>query len=385
MKVHRYRIFRAAIALCLLAIGSSATAAPLDFVPAPPKVSAQGFILMDFMSGRTLAAANEDERMEPASLTKMMTAYAVFHEVANGHIGLSDPVRVSEKAWRMAGSRMFIEVGTRVTVEELLKGMIVQSGNDASVALAEFIAGSEDAFVALMNEHARNLGLVGTRFANTTGMPHPEHYTTPADMARLAQALIRDYPDYYRWYSIKEYTYNNITQHNRNRLLWRDETVDGVKTGHTEAAGYCLVSSAEREGMRLIAVVMGTSGENARAQESQKLLNYGFRFFETHRLYGAGEPLKRMRVWKGSQQELPLGLGEELYVTVPRGQYEQLQASLTVDRTLIAPVSKGQSLGNVSVLLGEEVVADQPLVALADVAEGGLWQRLTDNVMLWFQ
>lgn len=382
LPLHPLRILWAA---ALLLVMAGANAAVLQFVPAPPRIEAEGYILVDFQSGRVLSAANEDERMEPASLTKMMTAYAVFHEVANGHIQLADAVRVSEKAWRTPGSRMFIEVNTKVTVEELLKGMIIQSGNDASVALAEFVAGSEDAFATLMNQHAHNLGLEHSRFANATGLPHPEHYSTPRDMARLAAALVRDFPQFYAWYSERQYTYNNITQHNRNKLLWRDESVDGIKTGHTESAGYCLVSSAQREGMRLVAVVMGTASENARAQESQKLLNWGFRFFETHQLYAAGERLKDMRIFKGSEETIALGIERALYVTVPRGQYESLQASLTVDRDIIAPAQKGESFGNVLVQLGEDTVAEQPLVALESVAEGSLWQRLVDNVMLWFR
>ncbi len=376
-------ILRSLTLLLLLSLGTAASA-NLAFVPSPPRIKAEGYVLQDFRSGRILASVNENQRMEPASLTKLMTAYAVFQELASGHIKLNDKVRVSEKAWRTQGSRMFIEVNTKVQVEDLLQGMIIQSGNDASVALAEYIAGSEDAFAALMNEYARKLELTDTHFVNSTGLPHPEHYTTPRDMGRLAVAVVRDFPQFYHWYSVKEFTYNNITQHNRNKLLWRDEYVDGLKTGHTESAGYCLVSSAEREGMRLVAVVMGTSGENARAKESQKLLNYGFRFYETHRLYETGKPLKQMRVWKGQSETLPLGLSQEMYVTVPRGQYEKLEASLSVDSNIIAPARKGQAFGTVTVRLGEETLAEQPLVALQDMPEGGLWQRLIDDVMLWF-
>ncbi len=370
--------------LLFLIFAATSVSANLAFVPLPPAVKAEGFVLQDFHSGRILASVNEKERMEPASLTKMMTAYVVFQEVASGDIKLDDQVRISEKAWRTQGSRMFVEVDTKVGLEHLLKGVIIQSGNDASVALAEYIAGSEEAFAALMNDYARKVGLTDTHFVNSTGLPHPEHYTTPGDMARLAAAVIRDFPQFYEWYSIKEYTYNNITQHNRNKLLWRDEFVDGVKTGHTDSAGYCLVSSAKREDMRLVAVVMGTSSENARAQESQKLLNYGFRFFETHHLYESDEALKEIRIWKGMSETLPLGLNREMYVTIPRGQYKQLDASLSVDTNIIAPALKGQEFGTVTVQLGEEILAEQPLVALEDIAEGGLWQRLLDDVMLWF-
>ncbi|MGM0593398.1 MAG: D-alanyl-D-alanine carboxypeptidase family protein [Pseudomonadota bacterium] len=372
------------LALVLLAVVFSAQAAP-SLIPSPPRLAASGYVLMDYHSGQILAADNPEQRLEPASLTKMMTAYSVFHELKAGHISLADEVLISEKAWRMPGSRMFIEVGKRVTVEQLLKGMIIQSGNDASVALAEFVAGSEEAFVPLMNAHAKSLGLKNTHFTNSTGLPDPELYTTPSDMARLAQALIKEFPDYYPWYSEERYTYNNITQSNRNLLLYRDDSVDGLKTGHTEAAGYCLVSSAKRDQMRLIAVVMGTSSEKARAQESQKLLNYGFRFYETHLLYNADESLKEMRVWKGESESVPLGLSQALHVTVPRGQYKSLNASLSVDKTLVAPIDAGDELGMVTVKLSDETLAERPLVALQGVDEGGLWQKLKDNVMLLFQ
>jgi len=362
-----------------------AVQAATTLIPSPPRLAASGFLLMDFNSGQILAEDNADQRMEPASLTKLMTAYVVFNELRDGHIHLDDTVRISEKAWRMPGSRMFIEVGSTVTVNKLITGMIVQSGNDASVALAEYVAGSEDSFVPLMNAHAKNLGMTGTHFMNATGLPHKEHYSTPRDMARLARAIIRDFPEYYHWYSQKKFTYNNITQSNRNLLLFRDPSVDGMKTGHTDSAGYCLVSSAKRDGMRLISVVMGAHSEKGRAQESQKLLNYGFRFYETHRLYAAGKPLKQMRIWKGATESLPLGLSNELFVTVPRGQYKDLRASLSVDRTIVAPASKGQAFGSVDVSLGGKTLVKRPLVALQNVAEGGLGQQGKDNVMMMLQ
>lgn len=370
------------VALFML-VSLGVQAAP-SLIPSPPKLAATGYILLDYRSGQVLAAHRVEQRLEPASLTKMMTAYVVSHELASGNIALDDQVRVSEKAWRMPGSRMFIEVGTQVGVEKLLKGLIIQSGNDASVALAEHVAGSEEGFVPMMNSHAKRLGLSGTHFANSTGLPHSDHYTTPQDMAQLAAALIRDFPDHYDWYSEKHYSYNNITQNNRNLLLFRDKSVDGIKTGHTESAGYCLVASAERKNMRLISVVMGTNSEKARAQESQKLLNYGFRFFESHDLYAANEPLKQMRIWKGASETLQLGLNEPLYVTVPRGQYKKLSASLNVDRTIIAPADRGQRFGSVNISLGDEVLAERPLVALHEVEEGGLLQQLKDNVLLMF-
>ena len=370
--------------LLLILSATTAQAAP-SIIPQPPKLAATGYVLMDYQSGQIVADSNANERLEPASLTKMMTAYVVSHELNSGHISLEDQVRVSEKAWRMPGSRMFIEVGTEVSVRELLKGLIIQSGNDASVALAEHVAGSEDSFVPLMNAHAERLSLSGTHFANSTGLPHPEHYTTARDMALLAAAIIRDFPDHYEWYSEKSYTYNNITQGNRNLLLFRDESVDGLKTGHTEAAGFCLVASAERDKMRLISVVMGTKSEKARAQESQKLLNYGFRFYETHLLYSAGQELKEMRIWKGEAESLKLGLSDELYVTVPRGQYKSLNASLNVDKTIIAPASRGQTFGTVNIHLDDELLAERPLVALQDVPKGGVVQLIKDNVLLLFQ
>jgi D-alanyl-D-alanine carboxypeptidase (penicillin-binding protein 5/6) len=280
---------------------------------------------------------------------------------------------------------MFVQVDTSVKLEDLLRGMIIQSGNDASVALAEYVAGSEDAFAALMNQHASNLGMTGSHFVNATGLPDPSHYSTARDMARLAAAIIREFPDYYAFYSEKIYTYNKITQYNRNKLLWTDASVDGMKTGHTESAGYCLVSSAKRGEMRLIAVVLGTESENARAEESLKLLNYGFRFYETHLLYAANQPLKTMRVWKGDAEHLPLGLTENVYVTVPRGQYEQLSASMTIERVIEAPARKGQRFGTVNLRMGAEALGEQPLVALEDVPEGGLWRRMVDEVRLLFE
>ncbi len=371
--------------LLLLSLTAFSLQAAPRLVPNPPKLAASGYLLMDYHSGRILAESNADERLEPASLTKMMTAYVVMQELGSGRITLEDEVTISRKARYAIGSRMFVEQGSRVKVDALLKGLAIQSGNDASIALAEYVAGTEEGFVALMNQYAELLGMEATHFANATGLPHDEHYTSARDMARLASALLRDFPEHYGLYSEKEYTYNDIRQPNRNRLLWRDKRVDGIKTGHTEAAGFCLVASALQEEMRLISVVMGTRSEEARAVESQKLLNYGFRFYETHRLYAALQPLKSMRIWKGAQEELQLGLAEDLYVTVPRGQYEQLKASLTVEQAVMAPAQRGQRFGSVSVRLDEESVAEIPLVALQDVAEGGLFQKLSDSVLLLFE
>lgn len=340
---------------------------------------------MDFNSGRVLAGSNEDQRIEPASITKLMTEYVVFREMRAGNLNLTDMVTISENAWRTQGSRMFVDVRSKVPVDLLLQGVIVQSGNDATVALAEHIAGSEATFVGLMNQHAQRLGLSSTHFTNSTGMPDPNHYTTARDIALLSAALIREFPDYYaKWHSQKEFRYNNITQYNRNRLLWRDASVDGVKTGHTESAGYCLVASAQRDDMRLISVVIGTKSEEARADESQALLNYGFRFFETHKLYAADQPLTRTRIWKGATDMLPLGLSRDLYVSIPRGQYKQLNASMTVNGGITAPVAKGATYGGVKVVLNDSVVAEEPLVALQTVEEGGILRQLKDSVMMWF-
>jgi D-alanyl-D-alanine carboxypeptidase (penicillin-binding protein 5/6) len=332
-----------------------------------------------------LAGKNADERLAPASITKLMTAYVVFKALAEGHIGLEDQVLISEKAWRMEGSRMFIEVGKRVKVDALLKGMIIQSGNDASVALAEHVAGSEEAFVNIMNAEVANLGLANTHYVNATGLPDPQHYTTARDIALLTKAIIKEFPDQYPRYSERKYTYNGITQYNRNKLLWRDESVDGLKTGHTETAGYCLVSSAERDTMRLISVVMGTKSAKSRVTYSQSLLNYGFRFFETHKLYTAGQPLAKPRIWKGEQEHLPLGLAEDLYITVPRGQYDDLDASMELTAQIDAPVQAGDPYGKVVVALNATHLKQEPLIALKAVPKGDLWRQAMDAVLQWLE
>lgn len=379
--MHRYL----SILLLVLVSRTTLAQATLPVVPSAPTVEAAAFLVVDPNSGFELAARNADERLEPASLTKIMTNYVVAHELSEGNIKLEDEVLVSERAWRMQGSRMFIEVGTRVPVLDLMKGDIIQSGNDASVALAEHIAGSEDAFASLMNQHAKRLGMTSTHFTNSTGLPDPDHYTTARDMAVLAAALIRDFPEVYRWFSEKEFTFNDITQHNRNRLLWRDESVDGVKTGYTRAAGYCLVASAQREGMRLISVIMGAPSEKVRTRDSQALLNWGFRFYETHRLYGAGEPVTAARIWKGQSDTVSLGLLEPLYVTIPRGHYQRLTAGLEMEPRLVAPVAEGEQKGTVRVTFDDQELMSLPLVVLQDVGEGGLFQRLADTVRLWFE
>ncbi|MFV1982167.1 MAG: D-alanyl-D-alanine carboxypeptidase family protein [Thiohalomonadales bacterium] len=354
-------------------------------IPSAPKIPAKAYVLMDFLSGTVLAQKNHNERIEPASLTKIMTAYAVFHELKNGSIKLKDKVLISENAWRMKGSRMFIEVNKRVDVKSLLLGMIVQSGNDASVALAEHVAGSEDTFAALMNKHAETLGMKGTHFVNSTGWPNKEHYTTASDLAILSRALIADYPEYYKWYSVKEFSFNGITQPNRNKLLWIDDRVDGIKTGHTESAGYCLITSAENKGMRLISVVLGSKSEKLRVSASRKLLNYGFRFYESHLLYQANEQLTSRRIYKGDVDEIQLGLLEPLYITIPRGQRKKVKAELTVNENITAPAFKGQQYGTVDINLGQSKLASRKLVSITDIPEGGLWSRLVDGFLLLFQ
>jgi len=354
-------------------------------VPKAPTVGAKSYLLQDFDSGQSIAEKDADQPMEPASITKLMTAYVVFTEIRNGSLALSDKVRISEKAWRTQGSRMFVEVNTLVNVADLLKGVIIQSGNDATVALAEHIAGTETSFAALMNHHAKELGLTHSNFMNSTGLPDKEHYTTAHDIARIAHALIDEFPEYYQWYSERQFTYNDITQYNRNKLLWRDESVDGVKTGHTDSAGYCLVTSAKRDGMRLISVVLGTKSEEARADATQSLLNYGFRFFETHKLYDADNKLTTARVWKGATESVDLGLDKTLYVTIARGEYKNLDAAMQLQDQIIAPVSQGQALGHVVVRLADKLVSEKDLVALQAVDEGTFWQRIVDEAMLYFE
>lgn len=373
------------VCLLVLLVLCSPVPAADTLVPKAPDVKARAWLLQDFDSGRVLVESNAQEQLEPASLTKMMTAYVAFSELGKGNIRLQDQVLVSEKAWRTGGSKMFIEVNKHVSVEDLLKGVIVQSGNDASVAIAEYIAGEEAAFSGLMNQYAARLGMNETNFVNATGLPAANHYTTARDLARLASALVRDFPELYKWHAIREFAFNDIVQLNRNKLLWRDDTVDGIKTGHTSSAGYCLVASALRNEMRLISVVVGSASEKSRAQQSQALLNYGFRFFETHRLYGAHEPVTSVRVWKGQTENLSIGLSHDLYVTVPRGQYKKLDASVEIETDIIAPVLEGETRGKMMLRLGDDILVERPLIALEAVGEGSLWRRVTDNVKLLFQ
>lgn len=354
-------------------------------IPDAPSLNADSFYLVDFDSGRVLAEKNADKKVEPASITKLMTAYLVDKAIADGDISLDEMVIISEKAWRMKGSKMFVEVGKEISVEELLKGLIIQSGNDATVALAEHIAGTESAFAGYMNHQAKLLGMVNTQFKNATGWPAEGHYSTAKDIAILSMAIIRDYPETYRYYKEREYTFNDIRQYNRNRLLWRDESVDGMKTGHTEAAGYCLVSSAKRDDMRLISVLLGAKSDKGRTQHSQSLLNYGFRFYETHKLYKAGEVLKTSRVWYGDQEQVSMGVAKDIHITIPRGRYQSLHAAMDIDSEISAPIKNGQLLGKVTVELEGELLASEKIVATHAVNEGGLFDWAMDSIKLMFK
>ena len=378
-------VFRAFTAVLLLALlPATPVAAQAVLIPSPPQIAASSYVLMDPLSGRIIMEENSHERLPPASLTKMMTAYIVERELDEGRISLSDMVPISVNAWRTEGSRTFVQEGTEVSVEDLLKGVIIQSGNDASVALAEFIAGSEGAFVDIMNQQAQILGMNESSFANATGLPAPDHFSTAYDLALLAKAIINDYPENYPLYAQKHFTYNNIRQPNRNSLLWRDDSVDGLKTGHTEEAGYCLVASAKRNDTRMIAVVMGADSTSSRAQEIQKMLNYGFRYYQTERLFRNGQELLEARVWGGESDNLSVGLTEDVYVTIPRGSRDSLESTVELDSVIKAPVSMGDELGRVKVMLEDDVVVDQPVLALSDIPEGGFFKRIWDAVKLFF-
>ncbi len=368
------------LSLAFTVFASSGTA--IEMVPKPPPITAKAHILIDADSGQVLSEENADTALEPASLTKIMSVYAVAAGLEQNDIHLDDDVVVSEKAWKATGSRTFIEVAKPVKVKDLLLGVIVQSGNDASIALAEHLSGSEEVFAELMNLYAARLGLKGSHFMNSSGLPHPDHYMTARDAALLTAALIRDFPEIYKSFSIKEYTYNGIPQRNRNRLLWLDPAIDGVKTGHTEKAGYCLVASARHKHMRLISVILVAQSESARTQESRSLLNYGFRFFETHRLFTALQPLAKARVWKGESPEVALGLERDLFVTIPKRQAGALKASVDLPQRITAPLNKGEHKGVLKVALGEGALLNRPLIALQAVPEGGIIQRLSDELRL---
>ncbi len=380
------RLFTAVISIFLLFANLTASAAPivLPQLP-PPQLAARAWLLLDYNSGQILAQQNPDERIQPASLTKLMTAYLTFTALAQKQLTLTQVIPVSEHAWRAEGSRMFIQPGKPVTVDELIHGMIIQSGNDATTALAEAIGGSEPQFVQMMNLQAAKLGMTNTHFMDATGLPNPQHYTTVRDLSKLAAALVHDYPQYFPLYSIKEYRYNNITQANRNRLLWQDPYVDGMKTGHTEAAGFCQVTSAIRNGHRLIGVVVGTDTDSARTVESHKLINYGFEAFDAGKLYSAGQTVTELPVWKGSANKLKAGFNQDIFVSVPKGQLSQIKVQMITKQPLLAPISKNQPVGQVNLLLGGKVIAQRPLVALEDVSVAGIFGRAIDTVRLWFK
>jgi len=370
----------ALLLLCLLPALAQAAA------PQPPAIVGRSWMVGDLSSGQVLVAEKSDQRFEPASLTKLMTAYVVFQALRDRKISPDQQVNVSERAWRAPGSRMFIQPRKPVTVDELIRGMVVQSGNDACIALAEAVAGAEEVFVQMMNREAARMGLKSTRFMNATGLPDPQHYSTAQDLYLLASALIRDFPkEYGQYYSQKEFRYNNIAQPNRNRLLWLDPSVDGVKTGHTEAAGYCLIASSYRGGRRLLSVLLGSTSESARAQESQKLLNWGFQFFDSVKLHPANQSVKAIEVWKGSGGEVKTGFKSDIVVTVPKGEAEKLKAELLSQQPLLAPVAEGQRVGTLRVTHDGKLLGEYPLVALEPVAVAGIFGRAWDTLRLWLK
>ena len=374
--------------ILLLLVSIEIYAAPV-IIPAPPKLAANGYLLIDASTGKVLVAHNGEQRLPPASLTKIMTSYVAAKQLALGTISLEDQVDISVEAWRMEGSRMFVREGTKVRLEDLIRGIVIQSGNDASVAVAEHIAGSESAFAELMNQHALQLGMTGTNYVNSTGLPDENHYTTAHDLALLTIALVSEFPEHYSIYKERSFTYGAPgeqpkRQSNRNKLLFRDSSVDGVKTGHTKAAGYCLVASALREEMRLISVVMGASSEEIRARESQKLLTYGFRYFETSSLYKADNVLKQVRVWGGQHSSIRLGLMEDLVLTIPRGSRKTLKTIIDIDDEVHAPLSMGDKLGTLTVRLSENETTSLPLVALNSVKASGFLASLWDSIRLFF-
>ena len=371
--------------LAFLALFCLSVLAQAQTLPQAPTIAAKSWLLLDYSTGQALASYNPDDRVEPASLTKLMTAYVVLAALKEGKLAPTQAVPVSERAWKTPGSRMFIEPKKPVTVDELLRGMIVQSGNDACIALAEAVAGSEEAFAQMMNREAQRLGLKSTRFANATGLSDPQHYSTARDLGALAAALIRDFPEHYPLYALREYTYNRITQANRNRLLWLDPAVDGVKTGHTENAGYCLVASAKRGPRRLLSVVMGAASDGMRTQESQKLLNFGFQFFDAVKLYGKDQEVSRLRVWKGAQNIVRAGFLEDFTLSLPKGMAENLKASLVSQQPLMAPVLKGQRIATLKLSLDDKPYGEYPVVALESVPVAGMIGRAWDAMRLWFE
>ena len=355
---------------------------PRFYIPEAPSIAAKAYILMDHNSGIILAANNENEKRSPASLTKLMTSYVVFKRLKEEFITLDDEVKISEKAWRTGGSKSFIEVGKMIKLEDLLKGMIIQSGNDASVALAEHVAGSEGTFVLFMNDYAQQIGMKNSRFENASGLPHDDQYTTAKDIALLSSAMIREFPVYYEWYSQKEFTYNNITQTNRNKLLFTDSTVDGLKTGWTQKAGYCLVTSANRVDMRLISVVLGSDSPAIRISETEKLLDYGFRFFETQ---SVNDISHQVRIYKSEKENIKVGVADSSFLTLPRNQFRYTTQTINLNQDLIAPISQGEQVGELVVSFNNQNLATLPLIALEDAAEAGFISKMIDTIKLLFR
>ena len=385
MNISRFAQHLSLLASFFIAAHVQAAAA----IPAPPELAAKSYVLMDAASGQVLLESNGDLQLPPASLTKLMTAYIATLKINSGEIGENDPVQITEHAWRTGGaasggSTMFLPLNSQVPVDALLHGIIIQSGNDASIAIGEYISGSEEAFADLMNQTAAKLGMKNSHFMNATGLPDPKHYSSAHDMAILARAIIDEDPEHYAIYAQKDYTYNNIKQGNRNLLIYRDKTVDGLKTGHTQEAGFCLVASAVRDGTRLITAVFGTASEAARANETQKLLTYGFRYFETKTFYQKDQELAQAKVWKGATDQVRIGLDQDLTLTLPKGQVEKLQATMLIDPVLIAPLAKGATVGKVDITLDGQVVHTTNLVALNAVEEGSLFHRLWDGIRLFF-
>lgn len=370
--------------LMLKATAAATSPNASNFIPTAPDLAVKSYVLLDGVNGQILTEKNAHDKVPPASLTKMMTLYVISSALKSGKISLDTPVTVSEKAWRTGGSRMFIKIGTKVPVNDLLQGIIVASGNDACVALAEQIAGTEEAFADLMNQTAKSLGMKNSHFVDSTGLPNPQHYSTAYDMALLGRALIKDFPDYYPWYKQKWFTFNGIKQPNRNRLLWRDDSVDGLKTGHTEEAGFCLVASAKKADTRLIAAVMGSKSEDSRANDTEALLNYGFHFFESHKLFSANTTVSQPRVYLGKDKTADIGLANDLVVILPTGKLKDIKATMVIDKELKAPLIKGNTYGTVKIMLGDKEIATQPLIALKDNPQGGLWSRLCDRLNITF-
>lgn len=369
----------------VIPIASQTAPSQLSFTPTAPTLDATGYILMDANSGRILAEKNSKNRMPPASLTKLMSLYIISSAVKNGQIKMEDKVHISPKAWKTEGSRMFVKAGDDVTVKDLMQGVIVASGNDAAVALAEYIAGTEEGFTAMMNQQAQLLGMKDTHFTDSTGLPNKDHYSTAYDLALLTRAYINNFPDHYSYYSEKWFNYQGVKQPNRNRLLWRYQFADGLKTGHTAEAGYCLVASAKKDGMRLVSIVLGEPNDESRTEDSIRLLTYGFRFFETHKLYNADATLVKAHVSSGEKAETPMGVAQDLYVTVPTGQFKKLQASTDLNNPLKAPIVKGQPYGVLNINLNGQVIATAPLVALDNNPKGGFFSRTKDSVKYGYQ